>query len=105
MSKTGMKRFVECLVLGAAALCAPACGTSAQDLCDLECECEGCSPGGYDECLREAEGDEREADFRECGDLYAELLACEDATGFCSGADWDTSCKPEKERFKSCTDG
>jgi hypothetical protein len=82
----------------------PACSSAEEDLCDLKCECEGCNEVGYEVCLNEHDEDFRRADFRGCGELYDDLIACEDQTGVCRGADWDTACGPEKDRFKNCTD-
>jgi len=82
----------------------PACSTAEEDLCDAKCECEGCSDVGYDACLFDRDEDFREADFRGCGELYDELIDCENATGVCRGADFDSACGPEKERLKNCKD-
>ncbi len=98
-------RLAAWLLIGGVAAALPACGSSPQALCDMKCECEGCGPAAYDNCLADAEGDAREADFRNCGGFYDDYLACQDATGFCDGFEWETSCKPERERFKSCVDG
>jgi hypothetical protein len=83
----------------------PACASDAEAVCDAKCECENCGPAAYDNCLAEADGDEREADYRGCLDFYDELKACEYETGFCKGpGDFDTGCGPEKDRLKTCQD-
>lgn len=81
----------------------PSCSSVEEDICDAKCDCEGCSDASYDLCLSEQDSDFREADFRGCIDLYDDLAACEDQTGVCKGAHWETSCGPEKDRFKNCT--
>jgi hypothetical protein len=104
--KIRMRALVAWLSIGgASSLGMLACGASPQALCDMKCECEQCSPGRYDECLADADADAREADFRDCGGFYDDLVACQDATGFCSGFEWETSCGPEKDRFKRCMEG
>lgn len=82
----------------------PACDSAEEEFCDLKCECDGCSYVGFDTCVNEREAEYREADFRGCPDLYDDWLDCEIATGVCQGADWRTSCGPEKDRLKNCTD-
>jgi hypothetical protein len=52
--------------------------------------------------VNEHDADFRAADYRGCVDLYDELLDCEDETGVCRGADWESACGPEKDRFKNC---
>jgi hypothetical protein len=80
-----------------------ACSTVEEDLCDAKCECEGCNDVSYDICVNEHDADFRNADFRGCLDLYDDWIDCQDETGVCKGADWDTSCGPEHDRFKNCT--
>jgi hypothetical protein len=81
----------------------PGCTSDGEAVCDLKCECEGCSDGMYDDCYFGALDKEREADGRGCLDFYDELAACEYDTGFCrSDGQFDTSCKFEKERYDNC---
>jgi hypothetical protein len=82
-----------------------ACGSAEERLCNDECDCEGCSNAMYEYCVAERDGERREAEHRDCVDLYEELLACQEATGYCRGRDWETSCGPEKDRWKRCTKG
>lgn len=96
-------RYIQLLfalfLLGSAA----SCTSLEEDLCSAECECKGCSDAAYDVCVNEHDADFRAADFRGCVDLYDEWLDCQDATAVCNGADWNTACKPEHDRFKNCT--
>ena len=80
----------------------PACTSLDEDLCAAKCDCEGCNDAAYDLCVSEHDADFREADYRGCVDYYDEWRACEDDTGVCKGADWDTSCGPEHDRYKNC---
>lgn len=86
---------------GAAAV---GCGPSAAAACNAKCDCEGCGQVAFDQCVSEVSGDQQEADFRGCGMEYANYLACVDATGFCKGHDFETSCGPEKDAWKHCVD-
>jgi hypothetical protein len=79
------------------------CDTEA-GLCDLKCDCEGCSDREYDDCLFGYEDDERAADREGCLDRYDDLVYCQDDTGRCSGNDFETSCGHERERLKDCID-
>jgi hypothetical protein len=94
-------RSVSLLVLAGAAA---ACGPSGAGLCDARCECEGCSQFDYDLCVRDADGEFREADFRGCGFEYDEFIACQNATAVCFHGDYETSCKFERDRWKRCVD-
>ena len=79
------------------------CQSDAEAVCDLKCDCEGCSDYDLDDCYDNVDDEARSADYNGCLDLYDDLKACEYDTGFCkSGFDWDTSCKPEKERYDNC---
>jgi len=80
------------------------CGPSAASLCDAKCDCEGCSAHDYDQCRLDADYDEDVAARRGCLDYYDDYIACQDATWICRGADWETSCKPERDRWKKCVD-
>ncbi|MDI1479457.1 hypothetical protein [Polyangium sp. y55x31] len=89
-------------LLGFLAAALPACSTDAEAVCELKCDCEGCSPGQLDDCYRHIDNEEIEADRRGCLDYWDELQACEYDTGRCGGSDWSTSCKNEKERWDNC---
>jgi hypothetical protein len=81
----------------------PACRTDAEAVCDLECECEGCSNKAFDDCYFDELNKERDADNKGCLNFYDDLKACEYDTAFCkSGNDFETSCKSEKDRYDSC---
>lgn len=80
-----------------------ACRSDGEAVCDFECECEGCSDATLSDCYFEVEDKAREADYEGCLDYYDELKACEYDTGYCkSNAEFETSCKAEKERYDNC---
>lgn len=98
-SKHAWTRAIAVLVCAASVV---GCGSIAEDLCDAQCECEGCSDADYDDCVVGYEQDESAADRRDCLDLYDDLVTCRDDTGVCRGADFETDCKSERDRLKSC---
>jgi len=72
----------------------------------FSCECEGCSPSAYDTCRVRADSDAAFSDRVGCGPLLDELLACEDATGFCRvGRGFETDCGLERDRWGHCVNG
>lgn len=81
-----------------------ACTSAEEDLCDAKCDCEGCSDRDYDNCVFDREDDEIVADRRGCLDLYDEYVVCQLDTWRCRGADFDTSCGPERDRYRNCID-
>jgi hypothetical protein len=80
------------------------CTSSAEDMCDYKCECEGCSAHDYDVCVGAYDNDYYDADRRDCADYYDDLLACQEDTWFCNGSKWETHCGPEKDRLNHCID-
>lgn len=96
-----MMRLLSTLAL---AVTAGACGPSGSTVCTAKCDCEGCSEVEYDACVSDAEGDLKESDFRDCGPEYDDYLSCEDATGFCKGSKFETSCGAERDRWKACVE-
>jgi hypothetical protein len=91
------------LVLALLALAPAACKSDATAVCDMKCDCDRCSPGDYDSCLRNADADEAEADRRGCLSQYDDLKACQNDTGYCkSNGDFETSCGREKDRLDAC---
>jgi hypothetical protein len=86
-------------------LCALGCGPSEEAVCDLKCDCEGCSDSQYDECLDDLDDDLRRAEDRDCLDRWDDLLACREDTGRCKDdGKFDDDCGQEKDRFKNCVD-
>lgn len=80
----------------------PACSTDAEALCELKCDCEGCSPSQLDDCYYKADNEARDADRWGCLDYWDDLQACEYDTARCDGSDLKTSCGPEKDRWNNC---
>ncbi|MBI4952052.1 MAG: hypothetical protein HY908_08465 [Myxococcales bacterium] len=79
-----------------------ACSSPGNAVCDAKCDCEGCSSYGYDNCLNSYEGDLREAEYRGCEYLYDDLVACQEATGYCKSGKFESSCGPERDRLNKC---
>lgn len=85
-----------------AAFASLGCTSLEEDLCSAKCDCEGCSDADFDDCVADYDVVASRADRNGCLDLYDDLLACRDDTGVCRGADWDTDCNVERDRFESC---
>lgn len=96
--------FALTLALAPLPLWAGCGGAGGENICSMRCDCEGCSPAEFDNCVADYAGDEQEASYRECLPQYDELLACQEATAFCKGHEFETSCKPERDRWKDCTE-
>lgn len=98
-----LRSFRQLFVASLFASGLPACRTDAEAVCDLKCECEGCSDATVNDCYFEADDKARDADAVGCLDYYDELKACEYNTGYCkSTTEWETSCKAEKDRYDNC---
>lgn len=82
-----------------------ACGGSESAICDDACDCEGCSDREYDDCLDDFDDTFRRAENTGCEDIYDDWVVCLEDTGRCDGGyDYDTNCKPERDRLKNCLD-
>jgi hypothetical protein len=89
----------------AALLALSGCDSDEEDLCEFECECEGCSARRYDDCRDSYDRTARDAEFRRCYDLYDAWIDCRDATAFCDrDFEFETNCGPEHARLNSCLD-
>lgn len=95
-----LRALLACSVI---ALAFPACTSDAEAVCEAKCDCEGCNDAKLDDCYREADSKEAAADRNGCLDYWDDLQACQDDTGFCkSGAEFESNCKTEKERYDNC---
>src|SRR5690242_14065904 len=94
------RRLVFSLVLALGG--AEGCGRNEATLCDMRCDCEGCSDARRQLCEEEYYADGRAAENAGCPDLYDAVVNCRDATAACVGAELKTNCKLENERLESC---
>ena len=81
---------------------AVSCGSPEADLCNQQCECEGCSEGQRNACVDDYNSDLKSAGFRGCVDLYDDWINCEQSLGACVGTDWKASCGDERDRLDHC---
>ena len=68
------------------------CSPSAEDICDLKCNCEGCSDKQYDDCVADIEDTTAKAKEYGCEDEYGDWLGCIDKEAECRSGDefaWD----------------
>ena len=80
------------------------CTPGPEDLCDSRCDCEGCSAREYDECVDDWYDDEEKAADRRCLPEFDDYHECRDSTWVCRGDDWETDCRPERDRLRRCLD-
>ena len=97
-----MRKASWIFILGLLSVPYVACTTSEEDICDIECDCEGCSNRDYDNCVRSYDNDFFDAERNGCLDLYDELLDCRHQTWTCRGSDFDTRCGTERDRLNNC---
>jgi hypothetical protein len=83
------------------------CGTSASDLCDVICACEGCNEEERDACISKGESAVTDADDKGCRDEYVNYLACVEAEAECTEADKFTfdGCDIEEDALATCGGG
>lgn len=94
------------LGLGLSAI-AGACTPSAQDICDLRCNCEGCSDAQYDDCVADIEDTKAKAKDYGCSSQYGDWLSCIDKEAECRNGDkfaWD-GCEIEEDALAECGGG
>jgi hypothetical protein len=94
-------------LLGSAAvlllLGASGCGTSAADLCEEACDCEGCSDAELDECIDELEEIEERAEDLGCEDEMDDYMSCVDSELECSeGKARADGCDSEARELTQC---
>jgi hypothetical protein len=93
------------IAIGFIVLFALGCGPSEEAVCEMKCDCEGCSDSEFDHCLDEYDDDLRRAENEDCLDYWDELMACREDTGWCKDDhEFKDDCGPEKDRFKHCVD-
>jgi hypothetical protein len=83
------------------------CGTSASDICDLLCACQGCSEKERDQCLADGESAIADADNQGCSSEYSDYLACVEREAECRNGQefrWD-GCDVEKGALAKCDGG
>lgn len=83
------------------------CSPSATDICDIKCNCEGCSDAEYDDCVADIEDTTKKAKDFGCSDQYADWLTCIDKEAECRNGDtfaWD-GCEIEEDALSACGGG
>ncbi len=100
--------FFAVIALGAGlSLGAGGCGTSAADICDLLCACQGCNEQERDQCLADGESAVADADSQGCTSEYDEYLACVEREAECKDGEefrWD-GCDIEEDALALCGGG
>jgi hypothetical protein len=73
--KRNLNRLLLGLGLGLASQIS-GCGTSSAAVCDLVCDCTGCSNREYDDCVDDLDDLERDAEDDGCTAEYDDLMDC-----------------------------
>ena len=83
------------------------CTSLSDDLCQLKCDCEGCSDNQRDECAIEETSHVDQSDVYGCADLHDEYTQCVVDHPLCEGADFKDPdiCRDAKDRRNSCESG
>ena len=97
-----MKRLSCLIIVAWASLSLAACSSTEEDLCDAQCDCEGCSPSQYDDCVRHYDNELRDAEYEGCVDWYDDWIDCQDSTWWCSRDDFHHDCSREHDRLHDC---
>jgi hypothetical protein len=91
--------------LGALGTTTVGCGSAAGSICDVTCDCRGCSESDYDECIDEYEDFERESDARDCLPEFDEYVGCIEDEIECRDGRVDADgCNTPFERWLRCMD-
>ncbi len=83
------------------------CGPAASDICDLKCECEGCSEAERDDCIADIEATVTLAESKGCSDQYSAWLVCVESEAECRSGEeftWD-GCDIEEDALAECGGG
>lgn len=102
-----LKRMGALLVLGlsSALLSATGCGSSATELCDTKCDCEGCNSREYDKCIIDTEAAIDVASAYDCSDQYDALEECQLKRSRCDDRTWHLEgddCSGERKVLSDC---
>lgn len=100
-----LKKLLSSLLLPLPLLALPACGPSVEDLCDAQCDCEGCNDDERDKCISGGEKLESEADRLDCDDEFDDYIECLDDEMRCeSGGKFDDGdrCKGFQKNLEAC---
>lgn len=83
------------------------CSPSASDICDLKCNCQGCTDAEYDDCIADIEDTTQKAEDYGCSSQYSDWLGCVRDEAECrSGSTfaWD-GCEIEEDALAACGGG
>jgi uncharacterized protein YfaQ (DUF2300 family) len=94
------------LTLGSALLmvfAVAACESNEENLCEDECDCEGCSDHDFEVCLRGYDVNAHDAEIYGCEPYYDDWIACRRDTWYCDvDFEFETNCGQESSRFNAC---
>ena len=83
------------------------CSVSAEEICDIKCNCEGCSQEQHDDCVADVNATVTKAEGLGCSTQYSNWLSCVEQEAECrNGATfaWD-GCEIEEDALNQCGGG
>jgi hypothetical protein len=98
------RRLLTLAFAAAPAFLPMGCSNPAADVCDMFCECEGCTQAEYDDCVGQGEGAVTEAEDAGCSSQYEDYLTCVAEEAECRDDEhfeYD-GCVVEKETLSKC---
>lgn len=90
-----------------AAVSASGCGVSPDEICNIKCNCEGCSQTQLDDCLSDVSSTVTKAEDLGCSSQYADWLSCVEQEAECRNGGtfaWD-GCEIEEDALAECGGG
>jgi len=80
------------------------CSVGAKEICNLKCDCEGCSEPEYDDCMSDVDATIVKAKGYGCEDQYSDWLSCVYHEAECRNGEtfaWD-GCDIEEDALAKC---
>lgn len=83
---------------------ASGCGVSADEICEVKCNCQGCSEEQRDDCVADVDATVAKAENLGCSTEYSTWLSCVEQEAECRNGDtftWD-GCEIEEDALAKC---
>ncbi len=109
VSKRGSKLgtwLLTSLVLGfGGGVVASGCGVTSEEICNVKCNCEGCTEAQHEDCISDVDATVEKAANLGCSDQYADWLSCVETEAECRNGEefaWD-GCEIEEDALTACS--
>lgn len=83
---------------------ASGCSVSANEICNIKCNCQGCSQQEHDDCVGDVNSTVQKAEQLGCSSQYSDWLSCVEREAECRNGDtfaWD-GCEIEEDALSAC---